>query len=85
MDIENHRYWVTFDRPGLGKHAIPDTEIKVMQVLITPTEWCHDLNLCLLLTVESPPNLLCVWVPNCSVDIIELPLSLQKNILRAFT
>ena len=29
MDIENHSYWVTFDRPGLGKHAIPDTEIKV--------------------------------------------------------
>lgn len=38
VDIENHRYWVTFDRPGLGKHAIPDTEIKVMHVLITPTE-----------------------------------------------
>jgi len=28
VDIENHSYWVTFDRPGLGKHAIPDTEIK---------------------------------------------------------
>ena len=29
MDIENHRYWVAFDRPGLGKHAILDTEIRV--------------------------------------------------------
>ncbi len=29
MDIDSHRYWVTFDRPGLGKHAILDTEIRV--------------------------------------------------------
>ena len=29
VDIENHKYWVTFDRPGLGKHAVADTEIRV--------------------------------------------------------
>lgn len=29
VDIEKHCYWVTFDRPGLGKHPIPDTEIRV--------------------------------------------------------
>ncbi len=29
VDLERHRYWVTFDRPGLGKHAILDTEIRV--------------------------------------------------------
>lgn len=29
VDLDNHQYWVTFDRPGLGKHSIPDTEIKV--------------------------------------------------------
>ena len=29
VDLDRHQYWVTFDRPGLGKHSIPDTEIKV--------------------------------------------------------
>ena len=29
VDIDKHRYWVTFDRPGLGNHLIPDTEIRV--------------------------------------------------------
>ena len=29
VDLDKHQYWVTFDRPGLGKHPIPDTEIKV--------------------------------------------------------
>ena len=29
VDIDKHRYWVTFDRPGLGNHPIPDTEIRV--------------------------------------------------------
>ncbi|XP_064401779.1 protein lin-9 homolog isoform X2 [Halichondria panicea] len=28
VDIDKHRYWVTFDRPGLGNHPIPDTEIR---------------------------------------------------------
>jgi hypothetical protein len=28
VDLDHHQYWVTFDRPGLGKHSIPDTEIK---------------------------------------------------------
>ena len=31
VDIENHKYWVTFDRPGLGKHPVPDNEIRVSQ------------------------------------------------------
>ena len=25
----NNKYWVTFDRPGIRKHLINDTEIKV--------------------------------------------------------
>lgn len=29
VDIESHKYWVTFDRPGLGKHPVADTEIRV--------------------------------------------------------
>ena len=29
VDIDSHKYWVTFDRPGLGKHPVADTEIRV--------------------------------------------------------
>lgn len=29
VDIESHKYWVTSDRPGLGKHPVADTEIRV--------------------------------------------------------
>ena len=32
VDLDNNQYWVTFDRPGLGKHSVPDTEIKVGEV-----------------------------------------------------
>ena len=29
VDFVSNKYWVTFDRPGVGKHLINDTEIKV--------------------------------------------------------
>ena len=29
VDFGTNKYWVTFDRPGVGKHLIHDTEIKV--------------------------------------------------------
>ncbi len=29
VDFGSNKYWVTFDRPGVGKHLINDTEIKV--------------------------------------------------------
>eukprot|EP00731_Ephydatia_muelleri_P007724 Em0004g62a len=28
MDLEKHQYWVTFDRPGLGKHLVSDTDVR---------------------------------------------------------
>ena len=29
MDTDNHRYLVSFDRPGIGKHAVADIEVRV--------------------------------------------------------
>lgn len=40
VDLTSYQYLVAFDRPGLGKHAIPDTEIKsaTMQDTVTIRE-----------------------------------------------
>ena len=31
VDFGSNKYWVTFDRPGIGKHLINDTEIRVRE------------------------------------------------------
>ena len=50
VDLENHQYWVTFDRPGLGKHSVPDTEIKVF-----PHVYCTAalIDLCSVCTLHG--------------------------------
>ena len=52
MDLDNHQYWVTFDRPGLGKHSIPDTEIKVHCTCIDQFLYVYIRTYCVILVVR---------------------------------
>ncbi|XP_019857547.1 PREDICTED: protein lin-9 homolog [Amphimedon queenslandica] len=46
VDLEKHQYWVTFDKPGVGKHSIADSDIKSMypveSISISSLEAAHS-------------------------------------------
>ena len=59
VDLDNHQYWVTFDRPGLGKHSIHDTEIRVYTVYSTCTIYYVHVYTC---TATYPYILACIMI-----------------------
>jgi len=45
VDFGTNKYWVTFDRPGIGKHLIHDTEIKVYTYVLYYVIFNYPANL----------------------------------------
>ncbi|XP_065896663.1 protein lin-9 homolog isoform X2 [Dysidea avara] len=69
VDLTSHQYLVAFDRPGLGKHAVPDTEIQsaVVQDTLSIRELEEQINNWGQMAATSSANNVCSPVPVMSI------------------
>ncbi len=61
LDTVNNTYRITFDRPGLGTHSIPDSEVLVSTLLPYPTGCTQAEGRAVLRDTNSSFRDLCLW------------------------